>query len=96
MEPDTWIPDISLVVEPYSSVWEPRIVLTEVKTGQYAELKDNQKQVMGAINNRLDTLVLRASVTLDSEEFAEIQYSTVESDADTKTGHRLSPFSLSP
>lgn len=95
MDLNTWTPDVSLVVESYGSVFETQIVLTEVKTGQYAELKDNQKQVMGAINNRANTLVLRASVTLDSEEFADIQYSTVESDSDAKTGYRLSPFLLS-
>lgn len=85
-------PDVSLILESYGSASETRRILTEVKTGQHAELKDNQKLVMGTTSGRDNILVLRASVTLDCGEFAEVQYSSVKPDSDTKTGYRLSPI----
>jgi hypothetical protein len=92
---ETWTPDVSLMIEIYGPSSEMRTVLTEVKTGQYAELKDNQKKVMGAVNKRKNILVLRASIKLDSDEFVDIKYSTIKSDSDAKTGYRLLPFELS-
>jgi len=90
-----WTPDVSLVFKSYGSSSQTKRLLTEVKTGKYAELKDNQKQVMGVLNSRENKLVLRANVKLESEEFVDIQYSTVEPHPDTKIGYRLSPFTLS-
>ena len=92
---ETWTPDVSLMIEIYGPSSEMLTILTEVKTGQYAELKENQKKVMGVINKRKNILVLRSSIKLDSDEFVDINYSTIKSDSDAKTGYRLIPFELS-
>lgn len=92
----TWTPDVSFGITTYSSDNDEylRVILTEVKTGQYAELKENQKKVVGILNNKDNTLVLRANVFLTQENFVELQYSTLEQSSRTNTGYRLTPLTL--
>ncbi|NHN48402.1 hypothetical protein G9464_12470 [Halostella sp. JP-L12] len=82
-----WMPDITLkITNLYGDDDIERTVLCEVKTGPYAEFRDDQRDVMEILNRSPDRLLLRARVIFDTDEGAiKIQFQKLEStDLDNK------------